>query len=164
MENKSIQKIYLSDKNTALFECPKCHVSKESDVSKYKNLETSIKLKVKCKCGNVYEVTLERRKQFRKGTQLHGKFTYHPLSGENQNGTMTVVDISKGGLKFKTPLEPRFKKDEIIEIEFNLDNSGKTLINKQVFVRNIKGTIVNVQFCSFDPNDSGDKAIEFYLI
>jgi hypothetical protein len=42
MENKSIQKIYLSDKNTALFECPKCHVSKESDVSKFKKLEVSI--------------------------------------------------------------------------------------------------------------------------
>jgi len=70
----------------------------------------------------------------------------------------------KGGLKFKMPLELKFKKDEIIEVEFNLDNSGKTHINKQAFVRNIKGTIVNVEFCSFDPNDSGDKAIAFYLL
>jgi hypothetical protein len=163
MENTDAQKIYLSDKNTALFKCPKCHVSKKSDVSKYKNLETSIKLKVKCPCGNVYEVILERRKQFRKGTHIPGKFHYTSLFGEEQNGIMTVLDISKGGFKFKMLLDPKFKKGEIIEVEFNLDNSGNTIIQKQVFVRNIKGTIVNVELCSFDPNDSGDKAIAFYL-
>lgn len=163
MENTNTQKIYLSDKNTAFFECPKCHISKESDVSKYKNLETSIKLKVKCRCGNVYEVILERRKQFRKTTRLSGKFRYSSPSGEEQNGTMTVLDISKGGFKLKILIEPKFKKDDIIEVEFNLDNSSKTLIKKHVLVRNIKDTIVNVEFCSFDPNDSGDKAIGFYL-
>jgi hypothetical protein len=164
MENKSTQKIYLSDKNSAFFTCPKCHVSRESDVSKYKNLETSIKLKVKCRCGNIYEVILERRKQFRKGTNLHGKFSYHPISGEDQHGIMTVMDISKGGLKFKMSLEPKFKKGDIIEVAFNLDNSNRTFIQKQAYVKNIKSTIVNVEFCSFDPNDSGDKAIAFYLL
>ncbi len=163
MEKTNIQKIYLSDKNTAFFECPKCHVSKESDVSKYKNLETSIKLKVKCRCGNAYEVVLERRKQFRKETHLSGKFHYASLFGGEQNGVITVLDISKGGFKLKILVEPKFKKDEIIEVVFNLDNPGNTLIQKQVFVRNIKGQIVNVEFCSFDPNDSGDKAIAFYL-
>jgi hypothetical protein len=163
MENTNTQKIYLSDKKTAFFECPKCHKSKESDVSKYLNLETSIKLKVKCRCGNVYEVILERRKQFRKGTHLPGKFHYTSLFGEEQNGVMTVLDISKGGFKFKMLIEPKFKKDEIIEVEFNLDNPAKTFIQKQVFVRNIKGAIVNVELCSFDPNDSGDKAMAFYL-
>jgi hypothetical protein len=163
MENINIQKIFLSDKNTALFECPKCHKSKEADVSKYKNLETSIKLKVKCRCGNVYDVILERRRQFRKGTHLPCKFHYTSLSGEEQNGVMTVLDISKGGFKLKMLIEPKFKKGDIIEVEFNLDNSSKTLIQKQVFVRNIKSTIVNVELCSFDPNDSGDKAIAFYL-
>ncbi|NLA76199.1 MAG: PilZ domain-containing protein [Deltaproteobacteria bacterium] len=163
MDNTTIQKIYLSDQNTALFECPKCHISKDSDVSKYKDLEISIKLKVKCRCGNVYEVILERRKQFRKETHLPGKFSYASLTGEEQNGIMTILDLSKGGLRFKMLSEPRFQKNEIIEVEFNLDNSSRTFIQKQVFVRNIKGVIVNVKFCSFDPNDSGDKAIAFYL-
>ncbi len=163
MENEVIQKIFLSDKNTALFECPKCRVSKEADVSKYKKLEVSIRLKVKCRCGNTYEVILERRKYFRKDTRLPGKFSYSSLFGEDQNGILTVLDISKGGLKFKMLTEPQFKKDEIIEVEFHLDNTSRTLIKKQVFVRNVKGTIVNVEYCSFDPSDSVDKAIAFYI-
>jgi hypothetical protein len=163
MENEPVQKIFLSDKNTAFFECPKCHVSKEADVSKYKKLEVSIKLKIKCKCGYVYEVLLERRKYFRKDTLLPGKFTYSSLFGEDQAGILTVMDISKGGLKFKMLTEPIFQKGDIIEVEFNLDNLNKTLIKKQVFVRNIKDNFVNVEFCSFDMNNPEDKAISQYV-
>jgi hypothetical protein len=163
MENENLQKIFLSDKNTAFFECPKCHVSKEADVSKYKKLEVSIKLKIKCGCGNTYEVLLERRKYFRKDTMLPGKFTYRPLLGEDQAGILTILDISKGGLKFKMLTEPHFEKGEIIEVEFTLDNLNKTLIKKQVFVRNIKDNFVNVEYCSFDLNIPEDKAINLYV-
>ena len=88
---------------------------------------------------------------------------FSPLAGEDQKGTMTVLDISKGGLKFKLSSAPLFKKGDILEVEFNLDNKNRTLIRKQVFVRNVKDSIVNVEYCSFDTSDSGDKAIGFYL-
>ena len=157
------QKIYLSDKDTASFQCPKCHANKEANVSKYKKITTAVTLKVKCPCGNVYSVTLERRKYYRKDTKFPGKFTFTPLLGDDQKGPMTVLDISKGGLKFKMLSTPLFKPDDIIEVEFNLDNKNRTLIRKQVYVRNIKDNFVNVEFCSFDPNVSEDKALGFYL-
>ncbi len=163
MESEKIQKIYLSDKDTAQFECPKCHKTKEVNVSKYKKLETSIKLNVKCPCGYAYTVSLERRKFFRKETSFPGKFSFCPLAGSDQAGSMTVLDISKGGLRFKMNSTPIFEKGDILEVEFSLDNSSRTPIKKQVFIRNIRNNTVNVEFCSFDTNDSADKALGFYL-
>ena len=163
MNTETLQKIFIAEQDTALFQCPKCKVSKEANVSKFKKMETSVTLKVKCPCGNTYPVTLERRKYYRKETKFPGKFSFSPLSGADQSGRMTVMDISKGGLKLKVATLPRFKKEDILEEEFKLDNKNNTLINKQVTVRNIKGDIINVEFCSFDTNDSGDKAIGFYL-
>lgn len=157
------RKIYLSDQDTAFFQCPECQVSKEANISKYKTMATSVTLRVKCPCGNSYSVTLERRKFYRKATNFPGKFMFSPLEGDDQKGTMTVLDISKGGLKFKMSSAPLFQKGDILEVEFNLDNKNRTLIKKQVFVRNVKDSIVNVEYCSFDTSDAGDKAIGFYL-
>ena len=157
------QKIFLSGDDKASFKCPKCNVSKEADVSKYKNIETSVTLKIKCPCGNEYSVILERRKYYRKNTRISGKFTFSPLIGEDQKSSMTVMDISKGGLKFQMESTPLFQKGDILEVEFNLDNKNNTLIRKQVYVRNIKNGLVNVEFCAVDNNATEDKAIGVYL-
>lgn len=157
------QKILLSGKDTASFKCPKCNVSKEADVTKYKDIETSVTLKIKCPCGNEYSVILERRKYYRKNTKIPGKFTFSPLIGDDQKGPMIVMDISKGGLKFKMQSAALFQKGDILEIEFILDNKKKTLIRKQVNVRNVKDGLVNVEFCAYNNNDTEDKAIGVYL-
>ena len=157
------QKIYLTESDKVTFECPKCHASKNADISKYKKMTSSVTLKVKCPCGNVYSVTLERRKHYRKETKFPGIFTFRPLVGNDQKGPMTVLDISKGGLKFKMLSTPIFIRGDIIEVEFNLDNKNRTQIKKQVYVRNIKDNFIHVEFCSFNTNDSGDKALGFYL-
>ena len=163
MSTETPQKIFLSGKDTASFTCPKCHVSKEADVTRYKRIATSVNLKVKCSCGNEYSVMLERRKYYRKETNIPGKFGFFSLAGEDQKGSITIMDISKGGLKFKMATQPIFNKGDILEVEFILDNKDKTHIRKQVFVRNVKDSFVNVEFCSFDADDTGDKAIEYYL-
>ncbi len=163
MNTETTQKIFLSGKNTASFICPKCHITKEADVTKYKNIATSVTLNVKCSCGNEYSVTLERRKHYRRETNIQGKFGFFSLVGEDQRGAMTVVDISKGGLKFKMATHPIFNKGDILEVEFILDNKEKTPIKKQVFVRNVRESFVNVEFCSFNADDTGDKAIGYYL-
>jgi c-di-GMP-binding flagellar brake protein YcgR len=157
------QKIFLSDKDTASFECPKCSVSKEADVSKFKKTAAPVTLKIKCPCGNEYSVTLERRKYYRKSTKIPGKFNFSPLIGEDQEGSMTVMDISRGGLKFKIESAALFQRGDILEIEFNLDNKDKTLIKKQVYVRNVENNLVNVEFCAIDNNSMEDKAIGIYL-
>ena len=163
MNTETSQKIFLTDQETASFKCPKCNASKEANVSQYKKISTSVTLNVKCPCGNEYSVTLERRKFYRKETKISGKFTFSSLFDDDQKGMMTVLDISKGGLKLKMASTPIFQKGDILEVEFNLDNKNSTPIRKQVYVRNVKDNFVNVEFCAFDTTDSADKALGFYL-
>lgn len=163
MNDETPQKIFIADQDIATFQCPKCKMAKEANVSKFKKMATAVTLNVKCPCGNTFPVTLERRKYYRKQAKFSGKFHFAPLAGADQTGHMTVLDISKGGLKIKIGSPPRFKKDDILEVQFHLDNKNQTEIRKQVYVKNIMGDIVNVEFCAFDTNDSGDKAIGFYL-
>lgn len=158
------QKINVSENDTFKFKCPKCKVVKEEDVSKFKELETSVNFKVKCTCGNSYSVNLERRKFYRKEISSHGMFFYRPLNEKDQKGEMTVLDISAGGLKLKTIEPPKFRKGDIIEVEFSIAHNSGILIKKHVIVRNIKDNVINAEFCSFKfLNDPQDRNLWFYL-
>lgn len=157
------QKILVSDNNMATFVCPECNASKNADISRYKKLENSVRLKIKCVCGNSYPVVLERRSSYRKETSLPGKYIFRPSGGPPQKGAMTVLDISRGGLKFKATVVPKLKPGDTFGVEFNLDDKQQTLIRKKVVARNVTGRSISVAFCSFDTSDPGDKALGFYL-
>ena len=158
------QIIYIPDNHISVFKCPECGVSKNANVSKFVENKTSVKFNVKCSCGHSYPVIFEKRKYYRKETNFPGEFRYRPDRGPGQKGIMTVLNISRGGIKFKAAALPKFKKDEIVEVEFNLDNKNRSLIKKQVIAKNIKGYVVNAEFCSFSNQDPEDKAIGFYLL
>ena len=77
---------------------------------------------------------------------------------------MTVLNISRGGIKFKVTVLPKFKEGDTVEVEFILSYKKHILIRKEVIVRNIRGYEVNAEFCSFSNQDPQDKAIGFYLL
>ncbi len=161
--NASAIKIFVPDNNIVSIECPSCKISREVDVSKYVKSETLVRFKVKCSCGDSFLVLLERREFYRKYTSLKGTFIYSPKTGPKQKGSITVLDISRGGIKFKTGASTAAKIGDSIEVEFNLDNQKKSLVKKLVTIRNVKDCIINAQFCFFDSNNPGDKDIGFYL-
>ena len=160
---ESIKKIFVPDNNIVSIECSECKISKEVNVSKFIKFETVVRFNVKCACGNTFPVILERREFYRKNTNLQGTFIYSPADGQKQKGSMTVLDISRGGIKFRTRVQTAAKKGDSIDVEFKLDNLKQSLVNKLVIVRNIKGCIINAQFSFFDSNTPGDKDIGFYL-
>jgi c-di-GMP-binding flagellar brake protein YcgR len=143
--------------------CPECNASKNTDVTEYKKLEKSVRLKVKCTCGNSYSVMLERRRSYRKETNLPGNYACRDSSGELEKGAMTVINISRGGVKFKTKVPPKFKVGATFDVTFQLDDKQKSIIRKEVVAANINDRFVGVEFCSVDPSDPSDKALGFYL-
>jgi hypothetical protein len=157
------QKIFVTDNNTAIFVCPECNMSKTADISRYKDLNKSIRLKIKCPCGNEYSVVLERRKQYRKQVNILGKYTSYPPYGKPQNGAVTVVDISRGGLGLKFRSMPAFEVGSTFVVEFYLDDRQKTFIKKEVVIRRLTGQFVGAEFCSVDTSDPSDRALGFYL-
>ncbi len=164
-----MKKIPVSADNTASFMCPKCSWSKAVDVTKYLEEKKEIRLKIRCKCSHVYTVALDRRKFFRKDTDLYGTFMKVSISGTFLQektgifGEMTVTDLSRGGLRFKVPGKPALEVGDAVRMEFHLDDLNRSRIRKRGTVMSIGDLFAGIQFSSLDPSDSSDTAIGYYL-
>lgn len=76
---------------------------------------------------------------------------------------MTVMDVSRAGLRIKVDVMPNFKIGTTFTVEFRLDDKSKTLIRKDVIVRNMSDYSICAEFCSIGLSDPYDKALGFYL-
>ena len=161
MSEKS-EKVFLNSDQTATFVCPECQKTRIVDVSQYISMKNIVKLRAKCACGHVYKVFIDKRKKFRKPTCLAG--TYKHLSDDSLSreyaGKITVKNLSLSGLRIKLQTMPRFKIDDILFIEFNLDNQNRSRISTKAIVRNIKGLDAGLEYVTQQPLN---KELGFYL-
>jgi len=143
-------RVIITDNNTATFVCPECKKWKTKDVSRYKNTETSVRVKIKCPCGHSYDVILERRKSIRKNLNLPGKFNNYKNS---ESVNVTVTDISQTGLRIKLDFPQDFAPGDKLNLEFILDDKQRSLVKKKVVVRSVKGLSVGAEFFSAEHYD-----------
>jgi predicted RNA-binding Zn-ribbon protein involved in translation (DUF1610 family) len=155
------QKVFITSNNTATFVCPQCGNASVADVAKYASIDRRVTVNCKCICGHNFKVSLEKRRQYRKATDLPGEYSYELPNGNVDKGIMRVVDISSNGLKLKLSVERQFTGGERLRVEFHLDDKRRTFIDKQVIVRNVKKNLVGT---SFAPNEGDDPALGFYLM
>ncbi len=144
--------------NTVTISCPRCNKTKTVNAAIFKG---HTKIRVKCPCGGILKIELEKRKQYRKQTELKG--TYHVIYSGNRppdTGIMTVVNISRKGvgLKFKTP--PMLNIGDHLKIKFNLDDRNQTLVEREVVIQNIETLHAGA---SFHRSSELDNVIGFYL-
>lgn len=160
-----ISKVFIGREKRLSFTCPRCHLSKSVSADRFANIQRAARIKVRCHCGHHYRVDLEKRKYYRKAAKLSG--TYAPADDTNHLGRIikpiTVVNISRSGLRFKTLGKPQIGIGDRLWIEFKLDNRERTRIKKKADVKNIDGDFVGVEFVTVSTSDSSDKAIAFYL-
>jgi len=155
-----VEKVYITSKQMATFICPKCQNSKRVNVSKYAALDKVIKVKVKCPCGYAYTSILEKRKKYRKETRLHGIFVRIVDGREVQSGLMTVRDLSLNGMKLVINGDHGCVPGDLIQVEFHLDDTQRSLVRKKAIIRNINGSEIGTELA---PTESVDKALGFYL-
>lgn len=183
-----IKEITLNKENMAEIRCSKCLKIRTVDMSKYVTMDRSIKFKAKCACGHSDTVFLNRRDKLRKQTDFFGVYTNLSSGKEGQRGEMTVLDVSRSGLKMKishvklkvkehdvtvvtgekASFEHKIKKpvDEInvgdeLLVEFRLDDTKQTLIKKEVIIRWMKMPYVGVEFSS---RSLYDGSLGFYMM
>jgi hypothetical protein len=144
----------------ATFICPKCQKSKTVNVSKYARLDKIVKVKVTCPCGYGYTSILEKRKKYRKQTNIPGSFVQLTDGRQTGGSLMTVTDLSTSGLKLQINTQHNCTVGDVIIVEFRLDDANRTLIKKKVIVRNIVGKNIGTEFA---PTEALDKALGFYL-
>jgi hypothetical protein len=156
-----VERVYPSDKNKATFICPKCKTSKTVDVSKFIKIARIVRVNSTCSCGHKWTSVLEKRKQYRKVTNLPGTYA-HFIDGKTADrGGMKVTDVSAGGVKLKLNVQRDIQVGDHLNIEFHLDDSKRTLIKKDVVVKNVDDIYVGVAFRSADPYDP---KLGFYLM
>ncbi len=143
-------KVFINFDNTATFKCPTCGQTKTTDVSKYKTCENAVRVNVKCSCGQIQNVLLERRKYIRKSVDLTG--SYQHLDKKNQ-GRVKIVEMSRSGLRLKIDHPEDFNIGDQLKLTFKLDNEDQTPIVREVCVKTIKNTFIGVEFASQDHYD-----------
>ncbi len=144
------QKVFINAENKATFICPACNKTKITDVSKYKNATVAVKVKCKCPCGHAYNAILERRKSVRKNLNLAGTFT---TEGGKNKGNLTVLNLSRTGMKLKLNFHIDLQVGEKILVEFSLDDQERSSIRKDVFIRSIKDRILGTEFVAKEHYD-----------
>ena len=150
-----MEKVYVDDTNHATITCPKCKLEKNLDVTDFK--DSHKRLKAKCKCGEVFRITLEFRKHPRKKVWLNGEYS---VQGKDERGEINIEDISLGGVRFAS-LKPHYiSRNDTVELKFTLDNLMRTEIQTPIEVKWIIDNNVGGQF--FDPR-SLEKDLMPYL-
>jgi hypothetical protein len=152
-----IQSVFVNKENKAIFTCPKCTKAKTSDVSTLVLEKKKLSVRVKCPCGHIYSVILERRKYYRKKTSFPGIFK---LEQNPKEYFITVTNLSRFGLQFYSSESDKLQVGDRIGVEFRLDDKIRSLIRKKVLIRRMEGNVVGAEFCA---PDEYDKVLGFYL-
>ncbi len=152
-----MQKVYVNSENKAIFTCPSCAKARTVEVSKFLGAKANAKLKAKCPCGHSYPVLLERRKYYRKETKLPGVFR---LDKNGKESPMTVTNVSRSGLQFRTSESKNLEMEDLVALEFRLDDKNKSMVKKKAIVKKIEGNMIGAEFCFLDDYD---KVLGFYL-
>jgi hypothetical protein len=155
-----MEKVYISHTKMTTFVCPKCHKSKTVNVSKYAELDKKIKVSVKCPCGHAFNSILEKRKRYRRKTNLPGSYI-RMLNGRQMDaGLMIVKDLSTIGMKLNIDADNNCEVGDILQVEFYTDDVQRAFIKKKVIIRSINGPTIGTEFA---PTEGIDKALGFYL-
>jgi hypothetical protein len=140
-----MEKVYVDDTNHATITCPKCKLEKNLNVTDFK--DSHKRLKAKCKCGEVFRITLEFRKHPRKKVWLNGEYS---VQGKDERGEINIEDISLGGIRFAS-LKPHYiSRNDTVELKFTLDNLMRTEIQTPIEVKWIIDNNVGGQFIDED--------------
>ena len=154
-EKKKI-KIFIDNNNQANVICPACGHSKQFDVTKFRNLNKT--LRGRCKCGESFLCTLEFRQYYRKKTKLRGYFTF---LGDSSQYEIFVNNVSRKGICFSIPSVCDIKIGDMLKVTFALDDTNKTVIRKQVEVKTVHDRFIG---CRFTDPQWYDKELGFYLM
>jgi predicted transcriptional regulator of viral defense system len=156
-----VEKVFITNNNTATFVCPQCGNVTTANVAKYAATDKKVTVNCSCNCGHRFAVSLEKRRQYRKSTDCPGIYYYRMDNGELDKGIMRVVDISTTGLKLRLNVERTFATGSILRVEFHLDDKRRTFIEKHVIVRNVNKNFVGTAFAH---NEGDDPSLGFYLM
>ncbi|ETW93808.1 MAG: hypothetical protein ETSY2_50785 [Candidatus Entotheonella gemina] len=149
------KRVALNTPRTGLLRCDHCQ--RTNTVMAAASQEEAIE--IQCACGMVYRVILDSRKFDRKPANLPG--FYVDQNDDTKTGTIVVENISFGGLRFRTTSPQNVTYDDLLYIQFTLDDDSQTLIWEKVRVHYVNNDVVGAEFMDLD---KFNKSLASYLM
>ena len=100
-------------------------------------------LNVGCRCGHQFPVVFDTRNFYRKELHLPGRYT---KSDTDDLEMIIIEDLSFTGIRFKTRFSRDIQVDDVLRLDFVLDNSQGSRIVKTVRVKYVQGRVVGAEF------------------
>ena len=146
--------------NTAESVCPHCGNKQIFKVETRVSSSTPVRARVRCKCGRAHAVYLERRAFVRKEVSIPGVFL---LKGEKLERRMTIYNLSRTGVMFRTEEETEFEVGDRMKVDFCFGNQQMTHIHKQVRVIRVADHGIGAEFFSGRKADPLDHVYDLAL-
>ncbi|WP_319521423.1 PilZ domain-containing protein [uncultured Desulfosarcina sp.] len=152
--------VFLNEKNEATFLCKNCGNGVTRDLSMLLSTQSAIRVRCKCKCGNVFRVLVERRRNQRKIVNFLGMCHYLSDSGQTKKRLIKVLDISPTGLQFSINDMPRLNVGDKVFADFRLDDRNYTEIKVKGAIKRMRSKKVGLEFISIER----PKVLTLYLL
>lgn len=153
----SALKAHVRANGTATLICPACSAVRNIAAKQFRDKQHLIT--VRCRCQHVYSILLDFRRHYRKKTDLPG--TYEILSERGvSGGIIHIINISRSGLGFTVSGLHRIEKDQLLLIEFQLNDKKQNIIKKRATVKSVRQNSIG---CQFVEDAAMEKTLGFFL-
>ncbi|TKB26605.1 PilZ domain-containing protein [Desulfopila sp. IMCC35006] len=148
---------FVKPDDEAMIVCPACDAARAISAAQFRHRLHLIK--VKCKCGHVYKVHLEFRRNARKNTELEGIYDLIPpaIGG----GKIKIMNLSLNGACFEVRGIHDMKVGQRGSLVFTLDNRKETVLFKKVIIKTVSGNRIGAEFIE---DRAYEKELGFYLL
>jgi hypothetical protein len=159
-----VKKIYADEQDRGTLLCEQCATIKVITITNFKNIGRA--LKVKCGCGHVFLISIEVRKFYRKQARLAGEYMKidAETAKELEKGRMTVEDLSRTGLGFRTMSKHNLHVHDSIHVRFYLDDAQHSEVSKSAVVKRVDDYTVGAEFLDFDAYNDTNRRLGLYLM
>ncbi|BBO71904.1 hypothetical protein DSCA_58340 [Desulfosarcina alkanivorans] len=153
----------LKDGKTAYIACRHCNRQKLLDISEIRTIGT--RLKATCACGKEMFIKVELRREHRKAVNFNGIF----IRGRGDRiavksddwGSIRITNLSRHGIGFRVFGKPDVHVADRFRVKFTLDNTARSVVQKEVVVRSVAGEVIGCQFVGQAPCDV---TLGFYMM
>ena len=130
------------------FLCPKCSLSKPVNVERFLKRHKEVQVDIRCRCCHVQPAILDRRRGYRKPTDIDGRYFFAPKAGPISDGDISIKDLSYVGLGFNllSDSNAAFGAGDILRVHFKLFQNSSILIKKEAVIKQINDLRVNATF------------------
>ena len=136
-----IQHVCLSPAGDGHLTCPQCHHTAQGHLAAF--LGTQPVVTIQCRCGEIFPVHLERRRETRKRLWLPGQYI---ALASRHSGQMVIVALSATGLRFATRAAHLLHVGDILDVRFTVEHPSQASLCKRVRVCWVNDRIIAAAF------------------